>query len=135
MSADPFRRAVDDDVGTVLDRSQQVSAHPEGVVNDQGNFVSVRNLVFSTIRNRQLVGWYQIKQYLCELGNRCYVIFGVSDRFNINSFGIFVDCFGKLCWVRTLNELDIDAKSGEKDWEMSTQERSLPLPRIPFNWL
>ena len=56
MSADPFRRAVYDDVGAVLDRSQQVSSHPKGVINDQGDFVSVRNLVFRTIRNNWLEG-------------------------------------------------------------------------------
>ena len=110
VPADPLRRAVGDDVCTVVEGPDKVpwqppldthipmwirmeyerTSHPESVVNEQRDAVVVREL--------------------CELWERCDGVLRVPDAFDINALRLVVDCGSKVGGVFALHELHSDVE-------------------------
>ena len=98
MASDPFRGAFHHHIGAMLDRAQQGSAGPEGVVDDQ--------------RNASLLG--ESGEAL-EVGD---VEAGIAHRLDIDPFGLVVDLCGEALHVIAIGEPDVDAQAGKLHLEL-----------------
>lgn len=118
MAANPLRRAVHDDIRTVLNGADEVSyielahallrgihprltSHAERVVDNQGNTVIMCDLR--------------------ELRERRNVILGVADALDVDGFCLIVDSSGELRGVVAMNELDSDPETLQEYYEKSAK--------------
>lgn len=108
VAANPLRRAVYDDICAVLDGADEVScaklahalprrihprltSHAEGVVDDQGDTVVMRDFR--------------------ELRERSDVVLGVANALYVDGFRLIVDGGGEFRRVVAMNELDGNAET------------------------
>lgn len=98
VTADPLGGRVDDNVGTVVDGTDKVSAGAKGVVNDKGNAAVVGDL-----GDRLEIG---------------HVVARVTDRLDVDGLGACVDGLGKVLGLVSVDELGLDAEAGEENLEL-----------------
>lgn len=103
MATDPLGSTVHDDVCAVLDRVDDIAAGTEGVVDNQGDAMVMRDL-HEIILNQEVRGREERKDlsYLGEGGDVVEYVLGIRDALDVDSLGAVVDgggeCFGSdLC--------------------------------------
>jgi len=98
VAANPFGGGVNDDIGSVLDGLDEVSAGSKGVVHDQ--------------RNTRIVG------DLCnglEIGD---VVLGVANTLDVDGLGLVVNGRREVFWSVALDEFGLDAEAGKGDLQL-----------------
>jgi hypothetical protein len=98
MSSNPLGSTVDDNIGPEVDRAYNVSTSPKCVVYNKRNAIVMR--------------------YLGKLWDRSDVILGVTDAFDIKSFGILVDCGSEGFRLVVQDKLDGYTELLQKNFEL-----------------
>lgn len=104
-----------DDVCTVVDGPDEVAAHAEGVVHDQGNLALVCDLAGKENRCETCLNESKRRPYLGYVGDGADVVFGVADTLDIDGLGILIDGRFESSSAILGDELDFDAKLLEHD--------------------
>jgi hypothetical protein len=80
---------MDDDVGAVVDGTDEITSCAEGVVDDEGD-ASVVGYLSNCVKVGDVVAW-------------------VANAFEVDSFGVLIDSGRDISGLVTLDELDLDA--------------------------
>lgn len=95
MSSNPLGGRVNNDISTVVDWADEITASAEGVVNDQWNACVVGNF------GQGLKVWDSV--------------LWITDRLNVECLGLLIDGSGESSWLNALNELGLNSQSWEKN--------------------
>jgi hypothetical protein len=98
MSSDPFGSTVDDNIGTKVNGAHNVASRAERIIYDERNVI--------------------VMGYLGKLWDRCYIVLGVPDAFDVESFGVLVDCCSEGFRFVVQNKLDSYSELLEQNFEL-----------------
>lgn len=98
MSSDPFGSTVNDNIGTKVDGAHNVATRTERIIYDERNVI--------------------VMGYLGNLWDRCDIVLGVPDAFDVESLGVLVDCCSKGFRFVVRNKLDGYTELLEKNLEL-----------------
>ena len=98
VTANPFRRRVDHDIGTMINWTAVVTTGTKSVVHHKRNSSLVSDLGdFLEIR---------------------HIVTRVANGLDVDCLRLAVDCLPNLSWIVTSHELGVDAQSRQKDLEL-----------------
>lgn len=98
VATDPLGSAVDDNIRTMINRTDDISTSTKRIVDDERNVIVVC--------------------HLGNLGEGCDVVLGVSDALYVECLGLFVDCSSKIFGLVAGDKLDGDPVLFQKDLEL-----------------
>jgi hypothetical protein len=98
MSSDPFGSTVDDNIGPKVNRAYNVATRAERIIYNERNVV--------------------VMGYLGKLWDRCDIVLGVPDAFDVESFGVLVDCCSEGFRFVVQNKLNGYSELLEKNFEL-----------------
>ena len=116
VAANPLGGGVDDDICAMLDGSDEVSTCTEGVVDLKHISYQSLPLVIVLVTYND---WYTL--LVCYLGDSLEVgdvVLGVSNALEVDSLGLVIDGSGDILGLVAVDELGVDAISGQHDLEL-----------------
>jgi len=98
VAAYPFRSGVDDDVCAMFNWTNKVSSCAERIVHDEGDTLCMSD--FSDPFNVR------------------DIILRISDGFDVDCLGLFIDGCSEGFWIVSVDEFSLDAEIREEDFEL-----------------